>query len=211
MAGQLYVLSGPSGTGKSVIIRELRKEVAGLDYCVSHTTRKPRNNETNGADYHFVDMETFKAMIQRGDFIEWAQVYDDYYGTSVSELEGKIEQGHDVIMDIDVQGARNIRKRYRQSTLIYVLPPSMETLEKRLKERATDPQEVIKRRIEKALSEIGNCRWYDYIVFNEDLDAAVEEAKSIIVSKRCRTPSRLSMVEKRLGVKLTRNNFPGSK
>jgi len=114
-------------------------------------------------------------------------------------------------MDIDVQGARNIRKRYRQSTLIYVLPPSMETLEKRLKERATDPQEVIKRRIEKALSEIGNCRWYDYIVFNEDLDAAVEEAKSIIVSKRCRTPSRLSMVEKRLGVKLTRNNFPGSK
>ena len=190
-AGRILVVSGPSGAGKSTLIREVRQKVPGLGYSISHTSRAPRGQEKNGADYHFVSKETFQEMIDRGDFVEWAEVYQDFYGTSVSSLKGQITLGRDVIMDIDVQGARNIKDNFKEAVLIYVLPPSLEILEKRLRERGTDDEKAIRTRLKKASNEIKNCVSYDYLLFNGKLDQAVEELKSILIAERCRKSVRL--------------------
>lgn len=191
MSGRIYVISGPSGAGKSSIIQHLVEDVPGLGYSVSHTSRMPRGSEVDGVDYHFVDKATFKEMVDRGEFVEWAEVYEDCYGTSFSSLDGQRALGLEVIMDLDVQGAKNVRRHFKEAVLIYILPPSLEVLERRLKERATDDEKAIGLRIEKALKEIKNCSWYDYIIFNEDLPQSVEGVKSIIISERCRTPNQL--------------------
>jgi guanylate kinase len=187
MPGQLFVISGPSGAGKSTIVNALSGRTDGLVYSISHTSRRPRGGEKNGIEYHFVDTGTFNRMIEAGAFVEWAKVYDDFYGTSFSSLEGQTGSGVDVLLDVDSQGARNIRKHFEDSTLIYVLPPSLEILKKRLKGRGTDNEGVIKSRMEKALNNIDNCLWYDYIIINDDLEKAITEAKSIIIAERCRT------------------------
>ncbi|MBN1849989.1 MAG: guanylate kinase [Deltaproteobacteria bacterium] len=187
MTGWIYVISGPSGVGKSTMIRELRSQCEGLGYSVSHTTRSPRADETNGINYHFVDTDIFQKMIHNGAFVEWAKVYDEYYGTSFSGLREQSDQGLDVILDIDSQGAKNIKNHFRESVLIYVLPPSITVLQKRLKERATDDAKTIHARFQKAAKELQNCVWYDYIILNDDLIKAVDELKSIIISHRCRT------------------------
>ena len=200
MSGRIYVISGPSGAGKSSLIRHLRKGVTGLGYSVSHTSRKPRDHEVDGVDYHFVDKPGFRRMIEKGDFVEWAEVYQDLYGTAFSSLEGQRALGLDVVMDVDVQGAGNIRRHVKDAILIYVLPPSLEVLERRLRERGTDDEKAIGIRIEKALKEIKNCLSYDYLIFNEDLRKAEEEVKSIIISERCRTSFRVSKVERLFNV-----------
>ncbi len=187
MYGQLFVISGPSGAGKSSIVKALLSRTEGLVYSISHTSRRPRGSEQNGIEYHFVDAGTFNRMIEAGAFVEWAKVYDDFYGTSFSGLEGQTASGLDVLLDVDIQGARNIRKHFENSVLIYVLPPSLEILEKRLEGRGTDDEGVIKARMEKALDDMDNCLWYDYIIINDDLEKAITEAKSIIISERCRT------------------------
>jgi guanylate kinase len=192
-AGSIFVVSGPSGAGKSTIIRYVREKVSMLGYSVSHTSRKPRGAEVDGVDYHFVDRDTFAAMIGKGEFVEWAEVYNDYYGSSVSSLEGPTSQGLDVIMDIDVQGARNIRLRFENSTLIYILPPSLEELENRLKARGTEGEEAIRSRLGKALKEIENCLWYDYLIFNNELKVAAEEMIAVITAERCRRSRRIYM------------------
>jgi guanylate kinase len=196
MSGQIYVITGPSGVGKSTIIRRLRKELPGIGYSVSHTSRKPRKDEVDGVNYHFVDRETFEKMIEERAFVEWAEVYHDLYGTSFSSLRSQTDQGLDVVMDLDSQGAKNIKGNFQDSVLIYVLPPSLQVLEKRLKGRASDDEAEIEARLEKARKEIENCVDYDHIIFNENLDRAVEEVSSIILSERSRTPRRLPMVEK---------------
>jgi len=190
-AGRIFVLSGPSGSGKSTLIREVRQRVQGLGYSVSHTSRPPRGKEKNGVEYHFVSKENFQKMIDSGEFVEWAEVYQDFYGTSVSTLRSQITMGLDVIMDIDVQGARNIKDHFKDTVLIYVLPPSLEILEKRLRERGTDDEKAIHTRLKKAGKEIKNCVSYDYLVFNDQLDQAVEEVKSIVIAERCRNSVRL--------------------
>jgi guanylate kinase len=187
MPGQLFVISGPSGAGKSSIVKTLLSRTEGLVYSISHTSRRPRGSEQNGIEYHFVDADTFNRMIEAGAFVEWAKVYDDFYGTSFSGLEGQTASGLDVLLDVDSQGARNIRKHFEDSVLIYVLPPSLEILEKRLEGRGTDDEGVIKARMEKALDDMDNCLWYDYIIINDELEKAITEAKSIIISERCRT------------------------
>jgi guanylate kinase len=187
MPGQLFVISGPSGAGKSSIVKDLLSRTEGLVYSISHTSRRPRGSEQNAIEYHFVDADTFNRMIEAGAFVEWAKVYDDFYGTSFSGLEGQTASGLDVLLDVDSQGARNIRKHFEDSVLIYVLPPSLEILEKRLEGRGTDDEGVIKTRMEKALDDMDNCLWYDYIIINDDLEKAITEAKSIIISERCRT------------------------
>lgn len=187
MYGQLFVISGPSGAGKSSIVKALLSRTEGLVYSISHTSRRPRGREKNGIEYHFVDAGTFNRMIEAGAFVEWAKVYDEFYGTSFSGLEGQTGSGLDVLLDVDSQGARNIRKHFENSVLIYVLPPSLEILEKRLEGRGTDDEGVIKARMEKALDDMDNCLWYDYIIINDDLEKAITEAKSIIISERCRT------------------------
>jgi guanylate kinase len=134
-------------------------------------------------------------MIDHGDFVEWAEVYQDFYGTSAASLKGQITLGLDVIMDIDVQGARNIKDHFKDAILIYVLPPSLEILEKRLRERGTDDEKAIRTRLKKAGKEIKNCVSYDYLVFNDQLDQAVEEMKSILIAERCRKSVRLSKAQ----------------
>jgi len=194
-AGRIIVVSGPSGSGKSTLIREVREKVSDLGYSISHTSRPPRGQEKNGVEYHFVSKENFQKMIDNGDFVEWAEVYQDLYGTSVSSLRSQITVGLDVIMDIDVQGARNIKEYFKEAVLIYALPPSLEVLEKRLRERGTDDEKAIRKRLKKAAKEIKNCVSYDYLLFNDELDQAVEELKSIVVAEGCRRPVRLPQVQ----------------
>lgn len=194
-AGRIFVVSGPSGSGKSTLIREVRQKVPDLGYSVSHTSRPPRGQEKNGVEYHFVSRENFQEMIDKGEFVEWAEVYRDLYGTSVSSLRSQITIGLDVIMDIDVQGGRNIKDHFKDAILIYVLPPSMDVLEKRLRERRTDDEKTIRTRLTKAGMEIKNCVSYDYLVFNDQLDQAVEELKSILIAERCRKSVRLAKAQ----------------
>jgi len=194
-SGRIFVVSGPSGSGKSTLIREVRQRVPDLGYSISHTSRPPRGKEKNGVEYHFVSRENFQKRIDSGEFVEWAEVYQDLYGTSVASLRSQITAGRDVIMDIDVQGARNIKDHFRDAILIYVLPPSMEVLEKRLRERRTDDEKTIRTRLTKAGMEIKNCVSYDYLLFNDQLDQAVEELKSILIAERCRKSVRLAKAQ----------------
>ena len=196
MAGQLFVISAPSGAGKSTILAAVRKRVPGLGYSISHTTRKPRGDERNGVDYHFVDDRTFTKMIDEGAFVEWAKVYDNFYGTSSSNLQDQIASGLDVLMDVDIQGGQNIKDRFPDSVLIFLLPPSLEELERRLRERGTDNEPVIRARMESAADDIKNCTWYDYIIVNDKLEKAIDETQSIIMSKRCVTARQLPGIRK---------------
>ena len=196
MAGQLFVISAPSGAGKSTILAAVRKRVPGLGYSISHTTRKPRGDERNGVDYHFVDDRTFTKMIDEGAFVEWAKVYDNFYGTSSSNLQDQIASGLDVLMDVDIQGGQNIKDRFPDSVLIFLLPPSLEELERRLRERGTDNEPVIRARMESAADDIKNCVWYDYIITNDKLEKAIDETQSIIMSKRCVTARQLPGIRK---------------
>ena len=195
MSGQIYVFSGPSGVGKSTIIKLLREKISDIVYSVSHTSRAPRDKEKDGVDYNFVERDTFEQMIKKGDFVEWAPVYQDLYGTSFSSLNYQTEQGLDVILDLDSHGAKNIKDHYRDSILIYILPPSLNILEKRLRDRATDNDDAISKRTKKASTELINCEWYDYIIINDNLQQAAEKAESIIRSDRCRTSRTLPRVK----------------
>ncbi|MBN1102636.1 MAG: guanylate kinase [Deltaproteobacteria bacterium] len=194
MAGQIFVVSGPSGAGKSTLIRLVMEGVRDLGYSISHTTRAPRENEVDGLHYHFVDRDTFQAMIRKGDLLEWAEVYADLYGTSFSSVRSQVERGMDVIMDVDVQGARNIRQGMKDCVLVFLLPPSLQVLEERLRARATDSEDALRKRMQKALQEICECLRYDYLVFNDDLYEAVEAVRSIVLSERHRTDRQTSKV-----------------
>ncbi len=195
MSGNLFVISAPSGAGKSTIIKALKERIEGLGYSISHTSRKPRGKESDGIDYHFLKKETFRGMIDAGAFVEWAQVYDDLYGTSFSSLDEQTSAGLDVLLDLDTQGAKNIKKHFKNSVLIYVLPPSLDVLEKRLLARGTDAETVIKSRMKKTTGEIKQCVWYDYIIVNDDLEKAIKEAQVIIMSVRCRTAQQIPIVK----------------
>jgi guanylate kinase len=195
MAGLLFVFSAPSGAGKSTIVKALRKGIGGFAYSISHTTRKARGNEKDGVDYHFVDRSTFKQLVDKGAFVEWATVYNDLYGTSLSSVVEQIAAGGDVLLDVDPQGAKNIKRRFEDTVLVYVLPPSLEILEKRLRERNTDKEGVIEYRLKEAFQEIKECVWYDYVIINDHLERAIEEARSIVISERCRTARRLSGIK----------------
>jgi guanylate kinase len=185
--GLLLIISAPSGTGKTTILKKLMAQLQGTVFSVSHTTRSPRQGERNGIDYHFVNKDTFLAMKSQNDFLEWAEVHGNYYGTSRSEVIRQIERGHDVFLDIDVQGARQVREN---STLpnvsIFIIPPSWEEQEKRLLKRGTDSSDIIKLRMENARQEMKDADKYDYLIINDNLDAAVGTLKSIIVAERSR-------------------------
>ena len=195
MPAKLYVISGPSGVGKSTLIRRVRDDIHDLGYTVSHTSRKPRVNEQNGKAYHFVDRKTFQQMINEKAFVEWAEVYDDFYGTSYEELNRQLNQEFDVILDIDIQGAAKIKKEFKNALLIYIFPPSLDVLEKRLRERATDDESVIKKRLEKSIKELKNCEWYDYIVINNELNEATKRLEAVILSERSRTSRMIGEIK----------------
>lgn len=181
--GIIFVISAPSGTGKTTICERLISSFSDLKMSVSHTTRNPRPGEENGVDYFFVDKTTFIQMIQNDDFVEWAEVYGNYYGTSKKMINEIYMSGNDILLDIDIQGAKNIKKIYKNSVLIFLLPPSLEELERRLLQRKEE-NEIIKKRINKALDEIEQYLNYDYLVINDNLDEATEKIKCIIQAER---------------------------
>ncbi len=200
MSGILFVISAPSGGGKSTIAGAVRQRLPGLGYSVSHTTRKPRGNEQDGVDYHFVDAGTFMRMADAGDFVEWARVYDHLYGTAVSEISAITASGADILLDVDVQGGRNIKARFPESVLIFLVPPSLQVLEERLRGRRTDAEAVIRGRMDQAADDIANCAWYDYIIVNDVLEKAIDAARSVIITERCRTRRRLPQIRKMFDV-----------
>jgi guanylate kinase len=196
MSGILFVISAPSGGGKSTIAAAVRQRVEGLGYSISHTTRRPRRDEQDGVDYHFVDQTTFSRMIHEGAFLEWARVYDHLYGTSLSGIRELTALGRDILLDVDVQGGRNIKTRFPQSVLVFLVPPSLDVLEQRLRKRGTDDDAVIRGRMKAAADDIKNCAWYDYIVVNDKLEKAIDETQSIIVSERCLTEQQLPQIRR---------------
>jgi guanylate kinase len=190
--GILFVISAPSGTGKTTLCKQIAAQVPGLWHSVSYTTRKPRPGELDGREYFFVDEATFLAMIERNEFAEWARVYGNLYGTPRKALSDKMEQGIDVLLEIDVQGARTVRKKFEDGVYIFILPPSFEVLRTRLQTRAGDSPDEIHRRLQKAKEEVWSYREYYYIVRNDDLKQSLKELESIFTVERIKT-KRLNM------------------
>jgi guanylate kinase len=186
-SGHLFVISGASGTGKTTLSREVVKEM-GLFFSVSATTRPRRSGEIQGYDYHFLSKEEFDKMIQEGKFLEWAMVHGNCYGTPLEPVERHLWAGEDILMDLDTQGALNLKKNRPETVLIFLKPPSLEDLRKRLESRGTDSAETIKKRFEQAKHEIEQSRFYDYVVVNRDLHEAKEELKKIIRTLREEKP-----------------------
>jgi len=185
--GTLFVISAPSGAGKSTLCRELLRKVRGIKLSVSYTTRKPRKGEINNRHYTFIGQKRFKNMIRRGEFAEWAMVHGNLYGTSVNRLKKLSKEGYDIILDIDVQGAIQVKNNYRNAVYIFILPPSMEILKQRLKNRKTESEEAITLRLERAKDEISGYKEYDYVIINEKLERAYRDLESIIISTRLKT------------------------
>ncbi len=184
--GILFVISAPSGAGKTTLAQLTVKNVPGVIQSVSHTTRPMRRGESEGASYHFVDREKFLETARAGGFIEWVELHGEYYGTSYDAVLRAKEEGRDLILVIDVQGAAKLRQKYRDTVLIFILPPSLKALELRLSKRGTEHQESIERRIEEAKREIGASVDYDYLVINDRIEDAADEIAHIIHAERCR-------------------------
>ena len=185
--GTLYIISAPSGAGKSSLLRSVLENSGGdAMLSVSHTTRSPRQGEIDGKDYHFVDSEVFQAMVGRGEFLEDARVFDNFYGTSQKAVEDQLAVGLDVILEIDWQGARQVRRLVPGAVGIFILPPSREALEARLKGRGQDNDTVIERRMRDAVSEMTHYSEYDYLVINDVFQVACDELAAIIKGNRLR-------------------------
>lgn len=182
--GTLYVVSAPSGAGKTSILKRLISELRSVAMSISHTTRSKREGESNGVDYHFVSVEDFKALVSENAFFEHAEVFGNFYGTSKASIQDQLSQGIDVILEIDWQGARQIREQLPESLSIFILPPSKEALQQRLDSRGQDDEEVIDKRMQAAKSEMSHFDEYDYLVINDDFDTALSELKSILVAER---------------------------
>ncbi len=185
--GLLFVVSAPSGAGKTTLCRAATDSLEQLTHSISYATRKPRPGEIDGRDYYFVSQERFQQMIQAGDFAEWAEVHSNLYGTSRRVLDDMIAKGIDVILDIDTQGAKQIKTKYGNAVFIFIMPPSLEILEERLRNRKSDHEDEIKKRMLRARAEIKDYAMYDYIIVNRDFDRALTEIRSVVIAERCRT------------------------
>jgi guanylate kinase len=182
--GILFIVSAPSGAGKTTLCNNAALKCRGVKLSVSYTTRKPRQGEIDGVHYFFVKESVFKEMISKGEFLEWARVHDNLYGTSKSRIDEMVAQGFDVLLDIDVQGGRQIKEKIPESILIFILPPSMEVLKDRLRKRMSDTEDVIIRRLDRAQDEIREYKYYDYVIVNDDLEYAAAQLKSVIAAER---------------------------
>jgi guanylate kinase len=202
--GTLFIISGPSGAGKTTLINAVSahlKEIGlALYFSVSHTTRKPRAGEVEGKNYYFVSAQQFTAMVDRGEFLEWAHVHEQRYGTSKSEVVGRLKSGQDVILDIDYQGAKQIandRDLKERKLNVFIFPPSLEVLERRLRERGLNSEGEIQTRLRKAIDEIeAGKEFYDYVIINDDLKVATECLKAAIVAKKLQTKTALDAIDR---------------
>src|SRR5713101_6753376 len=195
----VYIVSAPSGSGKSTLVNELFKMVGNLDFSISYTTRPPRGSEQNGKEYFFISREEFEAMIAAGEFLEHAEVFGNYYGTARRFLRAAEARGNDLLLDIDVQGASQVKEKIPGAVSIFILPPDRENLEWRLRNRGLDSEEVIRRRLDTARREIENYEKYDYILVNKVVEQSADQLKDIVLSERLqRSGAELSEEEKRL-------------
>jgi guanylate kinase len=194
LAGLVFLISAPSGSGKSTLVNRIRSLVKGLDFSISYTTRAPRGSERDGFEYHYTSPEEFQQMIDRGEFLEWAKVFGNYYGTAARSLTEARAAGKDLLLDIDVQGAAQVREKVPEAVSIFVLPPNPQVLATRLRSRSvaegTNRPGEVDRRLAKAREEIENYRQYSYILVNDALDHAVEDLSAIIFAERLRHEGR---------------------
>lgn len=194
--GMMFVLSSPSGAGKTTLSRRLLAQVPGLSMSISATTRPKRPGEVDGRDYHFIDQARFESMTSREEFLEWAKVFDNMYGTPRAAVEASLQRGEDVLFDIDWQGTQQLREKARDDVVsVFILPPSAGDLEKRLRTRAQDSDSVIRSRMSRASEEVSHWAEYDYIVVNRDLDLAFENVRSILFAERLKRERQTGLAQ----------------
>ena len=198
--GLLYVISAPSGAGKTTLCNAIIDLFPQLGQSISFTTRAMRVGEVDGVDYHFVAVEMFQNMIESGALVEWAEVHGNFYGTALKTLDDARLAGDDILLDIDFQGAAQLKKMAEHAVFIFIAPPSFAELERRLRGRETDRADVVAQRIENARGEMAQARWYDYIIINDDLDDAVTKLKAVICAERCRGRLMFPIVEQSLNI-----------
>ncbi|KAF5055474.1 Guanylate kinase [bioreactor metagenome] len=194
--GLLVVISGPSGAGKGTICSRLKEEFKDLKVSVSATTRKPREGEEEGISYFFINEEDFIKRINNDEFLEYAKVYGNYYGTPKSEVFRQLEEGNDIILEIDIQGALQVKKNYPKGVFIFILPPSLSELNKRIENRGTDSKEVIMKRMQCAYDELNYAFEYDYVVVNDEVETAVDKIKHIIFAEKNRAVRKKAIINK---------------
>ncbi len=195
--GIVFVISSPSGGGKTTLVRRVMEQLPGLRFSVSHTTRPPRSSEREGVDYFFVDRAVFEAMVKRGEFLEWAEVLGNLYGTAMKNVDVLEREGADLFLDVDTQGARQVSEKLNHAVLIFILPPSPEVLERRLMKRGLDSAQTIQFRMANALKEIQEARKYHYVIVNNRLEEAADQLRAIIIAERSRK-RKASILNKRL-------------
>ena len=186
IAGTLFIVAAPSGAGKTTLVGRLMAEDPLVRHSISYTTRAPRHSELDGREYHFIDAQRFLAMRERGEFAEWAEVHDNFYGTSRLWLEQRMHEGHDILLEIDWQGAQQMRRQFPEAVSIFVLPPSIAELERRLRDRGSDSEDVIARRVAAAYGEMRHVDEFDFVIINNDLDVALGELKAAVCASRLR-------------------------
>lgn len=184
--GSLYIIAAPSGAGKTSLVKALLESTDGITVSVSHTTRQPRPGEIQGEHYYFVDVPSFEALHEQNEFLEYAKVFDNYYGTSRQSVENILASGQDVILEIDWQGAQQVRNLYPESCSIFVLPPSRTALEERLRSRGQDDETIVQRRMRDAVAEMSHYKEFDYLVINDEFEQALQELRAIVVARRQR-------------------------
>ncbi|MGD9474234.1 MAG: guanylate kinase [Eubacteriaceae bacterium] len=197
--GILIVISGPSCAGKGSVCRIISRNNPDLRLSISETTRQPRNGEKHGRDYFFLTKTEFEERIKKGQYLEYASVYENYYGTPKDYVENLLESGYDVILEIDIQGAAKVRTGYKEGIYIFIVPPSMKELKRRIEERGTESKEQMEMRLSCASEEIKNADDYSYIVINDDLNVAANKVQSIITAEKCRTERLKNRIEEILG------------
>jgi guanylate kinase len=193
--GILIVLSGPSGAGKGTICQEVLRELPELNFSISATTRLPRAGEQNGVNYWFVAQEEFKNMIRQDDLLEWAEVYGNYYGTPRRYVMEMLEKGQDVVLEIDTQGAMQIKDKFPDGVFIFIVPPSLDELGKRIHKRGTETPEVIKKRLSCAANELTYAEKYNYVIINDEVNKAVRCVESILTAERCRVNRNVKLIK----------------
>jgi len=188
VGGQIFVVSGSSGTGKTSLLQEVLAKDSRLRFSVSYTTRKPRPHEVHGQDYFFVSPDEFHRLVQQGRLIEWVEQFGHFYGTSKDWVDQALTQEQDIVFDIEIHGARQLKRLYPDETFIFILPPSLAELERRLRRRGDVPEAELQQRLQQARKELQEVEWYDYLVINDDFSEAVYLLQALVNASRCRTP-----------------------